>query len=232
MLPIDPFYELGLAASIWFLIHVAIAGSSLRARLGALLGEKGFQGAFSLLSLVVLIWLCIAYGRAPCEPLWNTPSALYYLPLAVVPPAFVLLAGAFSVPNPTVVGSEKVLERTDAARGVLRITRHPFLVAVALWSAVHLIVNGNLASFLFFGSMLLTAVFGTRDIDRKRLRHNPAAFTRYRELTSVVPFVAIARGKNRLVLRELVVPLAASAVLTALTLAFHAQLFHVSAIPR
>lgn len=232
MLPVDPVAELALAASIWFLIHVGIAGSPLRRALSTRLGERGFQGAFSLLSLGVLVWLCLVYGRAPCEPLWATPRALYYLPLAVMPLAFVLLAGAFAVPNPTVVGSEAALESARAARGVLRITRHPFLVAVALWSAVHLIINGNLASLLFFGSMLLTAVFGTRDIDRKRLRHSPEAFVRYAGVTSVVPFLAIARGKNRLVWRELVVPLAIGAVLTALALVFHEQLFHVSAVPR
>ena len=233
MLPIDPFYELGLSALIWFLIHVAVAGARpVRGALAARLGEPGFRGAFSLLSLVSLLWMCRAYARTPCSPLWATPAALYYLPLLVLPPAYVLLAGAFSVPNPTIVGKESALEGEDSARGVLRITRHPFLVAVALWSGVHLLVNGNLASLLFFGSLFLTAVFGTRNIDRKRMRHSPAAFSRYRELTSVVPFLAIVRGKNRLVLRELWLPLAVGAVLTLLTLAFHDQLFHVSAIPR
>jgi uncharacterized membrane protein len=232
MLPIDPFYELGLSALIWLLIHVAIAGAPpVRGALVRRLGEPGFRGAFSLLSLLSLVWMCMAYARTPCSPLWATPAALYYLPLLVMPPAFVLLAGAFSVPNPTIVGKESALEAEDSARGVLRITRHPFLVAVALWSGVHLLVNGNLASLLFFGSLFLTAVFGTRDIDRKRMRHSPAAFSRYRERSSVVPFLAIARGKNRLVLRELGVPLAVGAVLTLLALAFHDQLFYVSAIP-
>jgi uncharacterized membrane protein len=233
MLPIDPFYELGLAALIWFLIHVAIAGAApVRNALVSRLGERGFRGAFSLLSLVSLVWMCRAYARTPCSPLWATPAPLYYLPLLVVPAAYVLLVGAFSVPNPTIVGKESALDAEDSARGVLRITRHPFLVAVALWSGVHLLVNGNLASLLFFGSLFLTAVFGTRDIDRKRLRHSPAAFSRYREQSSVLPFLAIARGKNRLVLRELWLPLAVGAILTLLTLAFHDQLFHVSAIPR
>jgi uncharacterized membrane protein len=233
MLAIDPFYELGLSALIWLLIHVAIAGAPpVRAALVRRLGEPGFRGAFSLLSLLSLVWMCMAYSRTPCSPLWATPAALYYLPLLVMPPAFVLLAGAFSVPNPTIVGKESALEAEDSARGVLRITRHPFLVAVALWSGVHLLVNGNLASLLFFGSLFLTAVFGTRNIDCKRMRHSPAAFSRYRERSSVVPFLAIARGRNRLVSRELWVPLAVGAVLTLLALSFHDQLFYVSAIPR
>lgn len=231
MLAADPFHDLALAAVAWVAIHAGISGSPLRPLLARKLGEKGFQLFFSVLSLAVLVWLCRAYARAPCEPLWSAPRALYWLPMALMPAAFVLLAGAFSTPNPTSVGQESALERDDAARGVLRITRHPFLVAVAAWSAVHLIVNGNLASLLFFGSMLTTAVLGTRDIDHKRRRKDPAGFARYRERTSTLPFAAIVRGKNRLVVRELWVPLVAGLVLTLLALTFHAYLFRVSPLP-
>jgi uncharacterized membrane protein len=184
------------------------------------------------LSLGALSWLCVSYAGTPCVPLWIVPAPLYYLPLLVVPPAFALLAGAFTVPNPTAAGSERALERDEAARGVLRITRHPFLVAVAGWALVHVVVSANLASALFFGSLFLTAVVGARDIDRKRERQNPEAFARYRSQTSVLPFAAILAGRNRLVLRELLLPLAIGAVLTFLALAFHESWFHVSPIPR
>lgn len=228
----QPLHELAVAAAVWFGIHPGISGSPLRAVLVKKLGEKAFSGLFALLSLGSLIWLCLAYSSAPCAPLWTSPRAAYFAPIAVMPPAFVLLAGAFSVPNPTSAGSERALERDDPARGVLRITRHPFLVAVAIWSAVHAAVNGNEASLWFFGSFFLTAVLGMRDIDAKRDRSNPESYARYRACTSIVPFVAIARGRNRLVLRELLVPLAVGSVLTLLALLFHDDLFRVHALPR
>jgi uncharacterized membrane protein len=232
VLPLDPLHELALAASVWFGIHPVIAGSGLRPRLVQKLGENGFRGLFALLSLAALSWLCVAYSRAPCAPLWTAPRWLYYAPLALVPPAFVLLAGAFSVPNPTAAGSERALERDDPARGVLRITRHPFLSAVALWAGVHALVNGSEASLWFFGSHFVTALVGMRDIDRKRMRLNPEAYAKYRARTSLVPFAAIVTGRNRLVLRELWLPLAIGCVLTLLALLFHDDLFRVRPIPR
>jgi uncharacterized membrane protein len=228
----DPLHELAIAASFWFAIHPLVAGSKLREVLVRRLGENAFRGVFALLSLAAISWLCIAYSHAPCAPLWTAPRWVYYAPIAVIPPAFVLLAGAFTVPNPTAAGSERALERDEPARGVLRITRHPFLVAVATWAGVHALVNGNEASLWFFGSFLVTAVVGMRDIDRKRDRLNPDAYARYRARTSVLPFLAIAGGRNRLVLRELWLPLAIGGVLTLLALLFHDDLFRVLPLPR
>jgi len=232
MLPLDPLQEVALAASLWFLIHPLIAGSALRGVLVARLGERGYQAFFAVLSLASLSYLCAAYSRAPCAPLWQTPGFAYWLPIAVVPPAFVLAAGAYTVPNPTSAGQEAALSREEPARGVLRITRHPFLVGVALWSAAHFLVNGNVASAWFFGSLFATAVRGMVDIDRKRARRSPEAFASYRARTSIVPFAAIASRRNRLVLRELWLPLALGAVLTGIVLAFHRTWFLVSPVPQ
>ena len=231
LLPIDPLHELAIAASLWFLIHPLVSGSSLREKLAARLGERGFQGFFSVLSLASISWLCAAYSRAPCAPVWQTPAFAYWLPIAIVPFAFVLAVGAYTVPNPTSAGQEAALGRGEP-RGVLRITRHPFLVGVMLWSAVHFAINGNVASAWFFGSLFLTAARGTLDIDRKRARRDPEAFERYRARTSIVPFAAILGGRNRLVVRELWLPLALGAVVTAVVVTFHQTWFYVSAIPR
>jgi uncharacterized membrane protein len=224
----SPEVVLGLAALIWFGIHPGIAGSPLRGLLAQKLGERGYRGAFSLLSAASLTFLIVAYRRAPCDPLWITPRALHFLPIVAVPLAFVFLAGAFTAPNPMAVAGEKALADDDPARGMQRITRHPFLWAVILWSGSHLIVNGNVPALLLFGSLLLTAAIGTRDIDRKRLRTDPEGFRRYAALTSNVPFSAIASGRNRLVLRELAKPLVIGLLLAAVVLHFHRSWFGVS----
>src|SRR5207249_3906558 len=128
----EMFERLALAAFLWFAIHAFIAGSELRWVLSRRLGEVGFRGFFSVLSLASLLFLIQAYRRAGFYPLWFAPKPIHWLPLVVMPLVLALIVGAFSVPNPTLVGAEKILERTDAARGVLRITRHPFLWGVAL----------------------------------------------------------------------------------------------------
>jgi uncharacterized membrane protein len=92
----------------------------------------------------------------------------------------------------------KVGQGPEAARGIVRITRHPFLWGVALWALVHLIVNGDLASLIFFGSLLVLAVVGTLSIDAKRRRSFGEQWSRFANVTSDVPFAAIAAGRNRL----------------------------------
>jgi uncharacterized membrane protein len=222
------FERLALASFLWFGLHAFIAGSELRWSLVRALGEKAFQAVFSVLSLTSLWFLIAAYRKAGFYPLWFAPRPIHWLPLAVMPFALVLLVGAFSVPNPTVVGSEKVLQRTDAARGVLRITRHPFLWSVALWSGAHLLVAGHVAAILFFGSLCLTALRGTSSIDEKRRRTNRAEFARYAEVTSNLPFAAIVGGRNRLKWGELWVPVVIAALLTAVILHLHLRAFGYS----
>src|SRR5690349_11392633 len=87
--PMDAHVTLAIAALLWFGIHRGVAGSALRPWLAGKLGEKGYRGFFSLLSLGSLSFLIWAYRHAPCEPLWTTPHALFWLPLVVVPVAFV-----------------------------------------------------------------------------------------------------------------------------------------------
>ncbi|HET7541816.1 MAG TPA: NnrU family protein [Polyangiaceae bacterium] len=219
------FERLALASFAWFAIHAFVAGSELRWWLVQRIGQRAFSVFFSLLSLTTLLFLVDTYRKAQFYPLWFPPRVIHFLPLLVMPFSLTLLVGAFSVPNPTAVGAEKVLERTDAARGVLRITRHPFLWAVTLWSGAHLLVTGHVAAILFFGSLLLTALRGTSSIDEKRRRTNKAEFTRYLAVTSNVPFAAIIQGKNRFVLKELWVPLVIAALLMAVLLHVHLSLF-------
>jgi uncharacterized membrane protein len=225
------FERLALAAFAWVAIHVFIAGSELRWWLVQRVGQRAFAAFFSLLSLGALLFLIDAYRKAPFYPLWFSPRVIHFLPLLVMPLSLTLLVGAFSVPNPTAVGAEKVLQRTDAARGVLRITRHPFLWATALWSCAHLLVTGHVAAILFFGALLITALRGTSSIDEKRRRTNKAEFLRYLEITSNVPFAAIIQGKNRFVIKELWVPLVIAALLMAVLLHVHLRLFGRSPFP-
>jgi uncharacterized membrane protein len=219
------------AALAWFLLHALVAGSSLRGWLVGRFGDKAYRGGFSLASLVSLWWLIHEYGRAPYVALWRTPAALAYLPLLIVPPALVLFVGAFTVPNPTAVGGERLLSSEEPARGLLRVTRHPFLWSVVLWSGAHMLVNSDLGSLLFFGSLAATALRGTVDIDRKRRRSSPTEFAAFEAKTSNLPWGAIASGRNRLVVREVWLPLLLGLGLALGAIALHPRVFGRPAIP-
>ncbi|MBM2806904.1 MAG: uncharacterized protein HW419_4797 [Deltaproteobacteria bacterium] len=222
-----------LAAAIFFVgIHLLLAGTELRWQITAKIGEEAFQSIFALLSLGGIIWLCRAYGQAEYLELWGQVQSMRWLALLVMLPAFFLAGLAFTSPNPTAVRGGAWLKESDPAKGIERITRHPFLWGVVLWSVTHLIYNGDLGSLVFFSSFLVLALRGPFSIDRKRKRAHGADWERFAAVTSNVPFVAIVQGRNKLSFREIgwwrIVVIA---VLYAGFLHLHKSLFGVSPLP-
>ncbi len=190
--------DLIAACAYFLLIHFAVSGTRLRDALTAKLGERPYRGLFSLASLIGIAWVIYAYRRAPLIPTWGLllpgcRTAAYVLVFI----AFLFAVIGIMTPSPTRVGMESRLD-PETARGMVRITRHPFLWGVALWAVTHLIVNGELASLILFGTFLVLAIGGTAAIDAKRRRKSPEQWQRFAQATSSVPFAAIARGRNRL----------------------------------
>lgn len=194
------------AAAFFLLIHLAISGTRVRDALTGRLGEGPYMGLFSLASVAGLAWLGFAYGDARLgagnDVLWNAGPATRGLQLAIQLLAVLLIVPGLTTPNPTSVRQERVLERPEAVRGMLRITRHPFLWGVAIWALGHLLVNGDAASLILFGSLLALALFGAASIDAKRKRVLGARWDAFAVQTSNVPFLAIAQGRQRLSLAE------------------------------
>ena len=221
-----------IAASAFFLlIHFGVSGTRLRDVLVARLGEKVYRGLFALASLVGIVWLSRAYAQAPTIDLWGTFVAFKPTALALVFIAFLFIVIGLATPSPTRVGMESKLAQADIARGMVRITRHPFLWGVALWAIVHILTNGDVASVILFGSLLLLALGGTASIDAKRRRSFGEQWTQFAEVTSNVPFAAIAAGRNQLgaALREIgVVRIVIAVAVYALVLILHGRLFGAS----
>ena len=221
-----------LLAGIFFVgIHLLIAGTSFRERAVAVLGERGYLGLFSLLSLGGIIWLSRAWSAAPPQAPWWDASGMRPLILILMFVAFQFVAIGLTTRSPTATGGEAVLQSAEPATGILRITRHPFLWGVAIWGLGHLLVNPDLPAFLFFGALLVLAVLGPRSIDAKRARKHGEAWTRFAAVSSNLPFAAIASGRNRLVVSELGAwRIALGAALYAALLWLHPLLFGASAI--
>lgn len=222
-----------VAAALFFVgIHWLLAGTELRWKITAKVGEEVFQSIFGLLSVGGIVWLCRAYGQAEYIELWGQVQSLRWLALVVMLPAFFLVVMAFTSPNPTAVRGGALLHAADAANGIDRITRHPFLWGVVLWSATHLIYNGDLGSQVFFGSFLALALRGPFSIDRKRQRVHGKDWERFAAVTSNVPFLAIVQGRNKMSFGE--IGWWRPAVALALYAAFlhlHKSWFGVSPLP-
>lgn len=221
-----------MAALFFDSIHFFVAGTRLRAKIVGQIGEEAFQGIFSVLSLVGIFWLSRAYGHAEYVELWGQVQALRPAALIVMLLAFFFVVLAFTTPNPTAVRGGALLKVKEPAKGIQRITRHPFLWGVVFWSFTHLVINGDLASLIFFGAFLILALVGPASIDRKRQQAFGAAWDRYAAVTSNVPFMALVKGRNSLKAGELGwwrVVLAV--VLYGFFLYMHKTLFGVSPLP-
>ena len=223
--------SLTLAALAFIGIHLGVSGTVLRDRLVATIGLRGYMVVFSLASVGAIAWLISAYTAADYVPTWGQLEWWKPFMIALMLPAFLLVVVGLTTPNPTSVAQEALVEQ--APQGIVRITRHPFLMGVALWSVIHLVGNGDWASLLFFAALAVVSVAGTVSIDAKRRRVlGDKAWDVFASRTSIVPFAAIAAGRNRLMMRELGWWRPAAGVAAyALMLGGHAHIVGVSPWP-
>ncbi len=193
-----------VAALAWIFVHLGIAGTSLRGRLVARLGEQGFRAAFSLVSLATLVWLCMAWVAAgPVRVLWQAPGWLVVCCIVLMVPAVILFVGSVTTPNPTMVGGHTALKSGTPAVGILRVTRYPMLWSFALWAATHLVITGTLSGVIFTGAFLIVAVAGMSSLDAKYAERVPERWAAFGRVTSIVPFAAIAQGRNHFAFAEI-----------------------------
>jgi uncharacterized membrane protein len=189
-----------LVATLAFLgIHI-LPSTPLRALTVRLIGEGPYLGLFSLASLAGLGWMTYAYKQASFFALW---PGLHLLPVVVTPFAFVLLACGVLARNPTLAGQAGALKHPEAARGILRITRHPVMWAIMLWAGSHLLAIGSLQAVILFGGLFLLAAAGTTLQDARKAKQLGDDWRRFAARTSNIPLVAIAQGRNVLSWREI-----------------------------
>ena len=188
---------LAAATAAFLLTHFATS-TPLRPALVRAIGEWPYRGLYSVIAFGTLVWMIWAYAQAPRETLLWTPLRL--LPVAVMPLAFILIVCGYWR-NPTLVGAEKLLKSEDPARGMIRITRHPLMWGIMLWAGAHVLARADLKSIIFFGGFLVLAALGTVLMDARK--KSEPDFQRFAAMTSNVPFVAVAQGRNHIVWREI-----------------------------
>ncbi len=118
----------------------------------ARMGEGPWKGAYSIASFVGLVLIVWGYAMArPVAPdLYYPPAGMAHLAILLMAIAFVSLA----------------VSQFPAGR-LKPILKHPMLLAVKVWAFAHLLVNGDLASVLLFGSFLAWAVVDRIAVKRR-----------------------------------------------------------------
>jgi uncharacterized membrane protein len=109
----------------------------------ARLGEGGWKGLYSVLSIAGLVLIVVGFGQARANPtlLWVPPIWTRHLGALLNLVALVLLAAAYVPGN-----------HLKAALG------HPMVLGVKVWAFAHLVSNQTLAEGILFGAFLVWAV--------------------------------------------------------------------------
>lgn len=217
--------EFVAACAMFFLSHSVPVRPPLRPWLQARLGPSGFTLAYSALSLAVLAWLIGAAGRAPHVALWDRAPWQVHVPLTVMVPVCLILALSVGRPNPFSFGGARNDQFDPARPGIVRWSRHPLLMALALWAAAHVVPNGDLAHVILFGTFATFAPLGGRLIDRRKRREMGAEWQRLRMAVAAAPLLP-RRASGATLARAM-----AALALYAGLLWVHPVLFGVSPMP-
>ncbi|MHA1164774.1 MAG: NnrU family protein [Alphaproteobacteria bacterium] len=224
--------ELALAALVFLGLHILPA---IRAREWIIkkIGDPAYMGLFSLASVLGLAWMIAAYNNAPdAEPLWVTGPAIRWFTAALMLFVFVLVVAGVTTRNPSMVMGENALKASKPWAGIFAITRHPLMWGIALWAALHMLNRPDMVSLLFFGTLALLAVAGSKLQEKRKREELGAAWKTFEKQTSFVPFAGIIDGRTKLRLADIGGwRLAAATALWAIMLYAHGHVIGVPVLP-
>jgi uncharacterized membrane protein len=212
-------------AVLWLAFAATHMGmSSLRWRPGLVsaLGERGFQGVYSLVSLAIfvpLVWIYTS-GKHAGPFFWylGPLTPVRWLAYVLMGAALTLVVAGATRPSPASVapGPARVV-------GVFRITRHPVFMGLALFGLAHLLTaRVHAAEFVFFGGFVVFSLVGCSHQDQRKLVTAGEDFRRFHAETPFLPFT----GRDTLRgLKEMPIPLVVGVGLAVLVRYYHATLF-------
>ncbi|MBP7668549.1 MAG: NnrU family protein [Burkholderiaceae bacterium] len=137
-----------LGLLIFLGVHsVRIVAEPWRTQMRARLGDNGWKGLYSLLSIAGFVMIVWGYGLARQQPvaLWEPMTWARHLASLLTLVAFVLLVAAYVPGN-----------------GIKSRLRHPMVLGVKTWALAHLLANHTLADLLLFGGFLVWAALSYR----------------------------------------------------------------------
>jgi len=134
------------------------------------LGARGFTYAYSALSLAMLALLIWAARQAPFVLLWAETGWHRTIIVVGMLVACLILAVSIGRPNPFSFGGRANDTFDPANAGIIGYMRHPLLIGMAVWAALHLLANGDLAHVLLFGILGFFAIVGQRIVDARKKR--------------------------------------------------------------
>jgi uncharacterized membrane protein len=196
----DPVAAIELWAGLFVGSHLLISSPSIRSRLIERIGEQPFRGLYSIVAIATLTPMIIvfAHHKHAGAMLWylrdfRAARLLTWILMFIAP---TLLVASLIKPNPGAIGAPAGAA-ADGAHGVLKLTRHPGLVAFGLFGFAHMLMNGWVGDVIFFGTFPALGILGGLHQDRRKLIHLGERYRRFVEQTSFFPGVALVDGRQR-----------------------------------
>ena len=189
------FEGLTAAFLVFLLLHSIPPMPRVKQPLINLFGKRGYYIVYSVVSIVVLVWLIHEVWAAPYVELWPYEQWAARVTVHIMPISVVFFFAGFLRPNPLSIGPEHGFDQKR--QGFIGIVRHPALWGFSLWSGAHLFANGNLSEVVFFGGLLLLSLGGMFIVDlRKKRLIGLQAWKTLAKGTSNIPFIALFKGGN------------------------------------
>ena len=177
---------------IWLIVAAAafvgthfLLSHPLRAPLVRGMGERPFQGLYSLVALITfgaMIWIYHDLGRQ--VPLWTPGDVIWLIASLLMWLASILFVGSF-MRNPAFPGASAP---SGAPRGVFATTRHPMNWSFALWAIVHAAVVATPKAFVLDAAILVLALVGSVLQDRKKAGQAGGSWREWETHTAFIPF--------------------------------------------
>lgn len=159
--------EFWIALLVFIGSHSIIARSGLRGLIINKWSKKAYLSFYSFLSLILLAWLIIAAQNAPRVQLWPWIADLYWIPNIFMPFACILLISGFIVPNPLSIMAKNKGFDPQKPGFIVALTRHPVLWGFFLWSASHVVPNGEYPLIVMFVIFAGFSLVGLKIVDKK-----------------------------------------------------------------
>eukprot|EP00245_Coleochaete_scutata_P005841 TRINITY_DN19734_c0_g1_i1.p1 TRINITY_DN19734_c0_g1~~TRINITY_DN19734_c0_g1_i1.p1 ORF type:complete len:230 (-),score=26.39 TRINITY_DN19734_c0_g1_i1:467-1156(-) len=203
--------------------HMLMSHPPVRSYLVSSLGEGPFAGLYSAVSLATLGPTTYIYGRygrgvgslGGFTSLTRNNTLVRAAGNGLKLSGLITFGQAVATPPPVTAAKVKAGDTEVEPRGIYRITRHPMFMSFALLGLGNILTRGFAGDVVYWGAYPIFWVVGSAHQDYRQRQELPAALY---EKTSLLPFAAIAEGRNSLepISEELNKPTIATAVMSSI----------------
>ena len=187
---------------IFAIIHSG--GAALRNKAELLMGPRLWRLVFVLLSLpsaIILIGYFLTH-RYDGIRLWNLQgnSFVFYVVWALTAISFIFLYPATY--NLLEIPSVQKPKVRIYSTGIMRVTRHPQAIGQIIWCIAHSLWIGTSFTLVTSFGLICHHLFAIWHGDKRLEFKFGEDFYKFRESTSVIPFLAIIEGRQVFKFRE------------------------------